>query len=143
MGPLSVDRNRISESVGHRRITVRVRFPRIALLFAYTVSLALPLAAQSPNGTINGRVVDSSNGVIAGADILVINDVTRVTYLGKTEPMPARGFVKKDALPYGYSSMKECGGQIVADLAVAMAGGTFAFERSKKPSPRSSGRGRL
>ena len=84
MRPLSVDLNRISESVGHRRLTVRVRFPRIAFLFAYAVSLALPLAAQSPNGAINGRVVDPSNGVIVGADILVINDVTGVKYSGKT-----------------------------------------------------------
>jgi hypothetical protein len=84
VSPLSVDPNRISESVGHRRITVRVRFPRIAFLFACTVSLALPLAAQSPNGTINGRVLDPSNKVIGGVDILVINDATGVKYSGKT-----------------------------------------------------------
>ena len=84
MRPLSVDPNRMSESVGHRRITVRVRFPRIAFVFACAVSLALPLGAQSTNGTINGRVVDPSNGVIIGADILVINDATGVTYSGKT-----------------------------------------------------------
>lgn len=84
MRPVSVDPNRISESVGHRRITVCVRFPRIAFLFACAVSLALPLAAQSTNGTINGRVLDPSNKVIGGADILVINDATGVQYSGKT-----------------------------------------------------------
>ena len=47
---------------------MRVRFPRIAFLFACAVSLALPLAAQSTNGTINGRVLDPSNKVIGGAD---------------------------------------------------------------------------
>jgi Carboxypeptidase regulatory-like domain len=63
---------------------VRVRFPRIAFLFACAVSLALPLAAQSANGTINGRVLDPSNKVIGGADILVMNDATGVKYSGKT-----------------------------------------------------------
>jgi Carboxypeptidase regulatory-like domain/TonB-dependent Receptor Plug Domain/TonB dependent receptor len=63
---------------------VRVRFPRIAFLFACAVSLALPLAAQSTNGTVNGRVLDPSNKVIGGADILVINDATGVQYSGKT-----------------------------------------------------------
>jgi len=63
---------------------VRVRFPRIAFLFACAVSLVLPLAAQSPNGTINGLVLDPSNKVIGGADILVINDATGLKYSGKT-----------------------------------------------------------
>jgi len=74
----------MSESVGPRRITVRVRFPRIAFLFACVVSVALPLAAQSTNGTINGLVLDPSNKVIGGADILVINDATAMKYSGKT-----------------------------------------------------------
>ena len=63
---------------------MRVRFPRIAFIFACVVSLALPLTAQSPNGTINGRVLDPSNKVISAADILVINDATGVQYFGKT-----------------------------------------------------------
>lgn len=61
-----------------------MRFPRIAAVVAWTVSLALPLVAQSPNGVINGRVLDPSNSVIVGADILVINDATGVMYSGKT-----------------------------------------------------------
>jgi len=48
------------------------------------ITEALPLAAQSPNGTINGRVVDPSNRVITGADILAINDATGVKYSSKT-----------------------------------------------------------
>ena len=63
---------------------MRVRFPRIAFVLACAVSLALPLAAQSPNGTINGRVLDPSNKVIVGADLLLINDATGVKYSGKT-----------------------------------------------------------
>jgi Carboxypeptidase regulatory-like domain/TonB dependent receptor/TonB-dependent Receptor Plug Domain len=58
-----------------------VRLPQIACL---VVLLALPLVAQSPNGTINGLVLDPSNRVIVAADILVINDVTGVKYSGKT-----------------------------------------------------------
>ena len=63
---------------------MRVRFPRIAFVFAFAVSLALPLAAQSANGIINGRVLDPSNKVIIGADLLLINDATGVKYSGKT-----------------------------------------------------------
>jgi len=84
MVPLSVDLNRICKFVGHRRITVRVRFPRIAFVFAWTVSLALPLAAQSPNGTINGQVIDPSNRIVVGADVVAVNDVTSVQYTTKT-----------------------------------------------------------
>lgn len=58
-----------------------MRLPQIALL---VVLLALPLIAQSPNGTINGLVLDPSNKVIAGADVLVIDDVTGVRYSSKT-----------------------------------------------------------
>ena len=63
---------------------MRVRFPRIAFVFACAVSLALPLVAQSTNGIINGRVLDPSNKVIIGADLLLINDATGVQYSGKT-----------------------------------------------------------
>lgn len=61
-----------------------MRFPYIVLLFACGVMWSATLVAQSPNGVINGLVVDSSNNVIAGADILMMSDVTGVKYFGKT-----------------------------------------------------------
>ena len=35
-------------------------------------------AAQSPTGTISGIVTDSTGATIAGAEVLVVNDATRV-----------------------------------------------------------------
>lgn len=46
--------------------------------------LAFPIAAQSPNGTISGLVLDPSGKVITGADITIVNDLTRVQYGAKT-----------------------------------------------------------
>jgi hypothetical protein len=40
--------------------------------------------AQSPDGTISGMVTDPTGAPIAGAEILVVNDLTRVQYPGKT-----------------------------------------------------------
>src|SRR6478752_6583991 len=61
-----------------------MRFPRIACLLAAAAWLVLPLAAQSPNGNINGLVVDPSTRVIQGADILIVNDLTGVKYSART-----------------------------------------------------------
>lgn len=58
-------------------------FPRIGV-FLVIVSLAVSLAAQSPNGTITGLVLDPSSSAIAGADVLVINDLTGIQYSAKT-----------------------------------------------------------
>jgi hypothetical protein len=61
-----------------------MRFPYIVLLSACALMLASPLLAQSPNGVINGLVNDPSNRVIVGADVVVANDVTGVSYTTKT-----------------------------------------------------------
>jgi Carboxypeptidase regulatory-like domain/TonB dependent receptor len=61
-----------------------VRLPQIAVVSIFVVLSVFPVVAQSPNGTINGLVLDPSNRVIAGADVLVINDVTGVRYSSKT-----------------------------------------------------------
>lgn len=61
-----------------------MRLPEIAIAFILVVLTASPLAAQSPNGTINGLVLDPANRVITGADILVINDGTGIQYASRT-----------------------------------------------------------
>jgi outer membrane receptor protein involved in Fe transport len=50
----------------------------LSLLFAGCIS------AQSPNGIINGLVLDPTGGVIAGAEIRIVNDATAVQYTGRT-----------------------------------------------------------
>jgi hypothetical protein len=61
---------------------VRLREPLCFLVV--WVLLVTPVVAQSPNGTLNGLVLDPSGGAIAGADITIVNDATRVQYSGKT-----------------------------------------------------------
>jgi hypothetical protein len=41
-------------------------------------------AAQSPTGTISGIVTDPTGSSVAGAEVLVANDATRVQFAGKT-----------------------------------------------------------
>jgi hypothetical protein len=42
------------------------------------------VSGQSPNGTINGLVLDPTGGAIAGAEIRIANDATGVQYTGRT-----------------------------------------------------------
>ena len=57
---------------------VRFRFPlQFLLLF---LALAIIGRPQSPNGTISGLVVDGSGSAIAGAEVLIANDATGLTY---------------------------------------------------------------
>jgi len=55
-----------------------------ALCFILVLLFIISTAAQSPNGTVSGIVLDPSGGSIAGADIVIINDATGVKYSGKT-----------------------------------------------------------
>ncbi len=61
-----------------------MRVPQIAFLCVVSLFLVSPILAQSPNGTINGRVLDPSGAVIVGAEITIVNDATRVQYASKT-----------------------------------------------------------
>ena len=55
----------------------------LGVLIVYLVCVVSCLA-QSASGTISGLVVDPTGAVIVDADILVVNDATRVQYPGKT-----------------------------------------------------------
>src|SRR5258707_12609577 len=61
-----------------------MRFPRITALFVSLILLTLPALGQSPNGDINGLVLDATNRLIAGAEIVAVNDVTGVQFTTKT-----------------------------------------------------------
>ena len=61
-----------------------MRFPQIPLVVVGVVVLALRLGAQSPNGNINGLVLDPSSQLIVGAEVIAVNDLTAVQYTTKT-----------------------------------------------------------
>src|SRR5216683_1695493 len=61
-----------------------MRFPRITLPLACFVLFALRAVGQSPNGNINGLVLDPSNRVVVGAEIIAVNDVTAVQFATKS-----------------------------------------------------------
>src|SRR5579862_2805324 len=61
-----------------------MRFPRVPLLVVIVVLFALRVVGQSPNGNINGLVLDPSSQLIVGAEVIAVNDVTAVQYTTKT-----------------------------------------------------------
>ena len=75
---------------------VRQRFHLLALLFI--ALLAAAAAAQSPNGTISGLIVDSTGKVIVSADVQIVNDATGVKYPSVTN---AEGIYAVPNLPPG------------------------------------------
>jgi Carboxypeptidase regulatory-like domain/TonB dependent receptor-like, beta-barrel/TonB-dependent Receptor Plug Domain len=75
---------------------VRVRLT--VLCFITYVLFISTAPAQSPNGTVSGIVLDPSGGIIAGADVLIINDATGVQYAGKTN---SEGFYVVANIPPG------------------------------------------
>jgi len=61
-----------------------MRFPCFPVVVVGLVLFALRVVAQSPNGNVNGLVLDPSNHLIVGAEIIAVNDVTSVQYITKT-----------------------------------------------------------
>ncbi|HYL14626.1 MAG TPA: TonB-dependent receptor [Terriglobales bacterium] len=70
---------------------------RCLFLFLFFASSS---AAQSPTGTISGIVTDPTGATIAGAEVIVVNDATRVQFVTKSN---AEGlYVVPNLLPGGY-----------------------------------------
>jgi hypothetical protein len=61
-------------------LQLRAFFSSAFLLILFVSSLA----AQSPYGTVSGIVIDPTGAAIGGAEVLVVNDATRVQYPGRT-----------------------------------------------------------
>jgi hypothetical protein len=68
------------------------------LLLILSLLRLAPAIAQSPNATINGIVVDPSGAAIAGAEIIVVSDATRIQYVSRTS---AEGVYVVSNLPPG------------------------------------------
>jgi hypothetical protein len=61
-----------------------MRFLRFVLFVIFITLNALTLFAQSPNGNINGQVSDPSTAAVVGAEVVAVNDATRVQYTTRT-----------------------------------------------------------
>jgi len=59
-------------------------FVRMVLAAWFVMVFGASVFAQSPNGSISGIVFDADARTIPGAEIIVINDLTRVQYESKT-----------------------------------------------------------
>jgi hypothetical protein len=77
-----------------------VRLREVVSVFVVWLIFSVPGFAQSPNGTINGLVLDPSGRVIVGADILIANDATGVQYAGKTNAEGVYVFTNIPPGPY-------------------------------------------
>ncbi len=75
---------------------MRVRLT--VLCFATFVLFINTAPAQSPNGTVSGIVLDPSGGIIASADVLIINGETGLQFAGKTN---SEGFYVVPNIPPG------------------------------------------
>ena len=80
IGISCVDPVAVSKSVCHGRTNVR----QFCFLLILSLLCLGPAIAQSPDATINGIVLDPSGAVIAGAEVVVVNDATGVQYTTKT-----------------------------------------------------------
>jgi hypothetical protein len=74
----------MSGDISVARWRADMRFPLGVCVFVSFAVITIPLLAQSPNGNINGLVSDPSSAAVVGAEVVAVNDVTRVQYTAKT-----------------------------------------------------------
>src|ERR1700723_2214743 len=78
----SVDRRNTTHFVRARRSPMGLQ--RFVFFGIVSLLLACCLSGQSPNGIINGLVLDPAGRAISGSEIRIVNDATGVQYIGKT-----------------------------------------------------------
>jgi hypothetical protein len=62
----------------------QMRFPRFVPLLVCLMLNTFSLFGQSPDGNINGLVSDPSSAAVVGAEVVAVNDVTRMQYTTRT-----------------------------------------------------------
>src|SRR5580698_207843 len=67
-----------------RRRRISMQLGRFGLILVLSFLVGGCMSAQSPSGIINGLVLDPTGAVIVGAEIRIVNDLTGVQYVGKT-----------------------------------------------------------
>jgi len=75
-----------------------LRLRSFFLISLICLSFAHSSAAQSPTGTMSGIVTDPTEGAIAGAEVIVVNDATRMQFVTKSN---AEGIYVVPNLPPG------------------------------------------
>lgn len=77
------------------------RVSRLALVFISLGAAMLPVRAQETRGAIQGRVLDSSGGTIAGAEISATNVATGLEITAKSIEDGQKGFTERCAACHG------------------------------------------
>jgi Carboxypeptidase regulatory-like domain/TonB dependent receptor len=78
-----------SDALGVDCTTLFAKGVSVRVIFAFFlgVLLSLPSLAQSPTGSIGGIVFDPDAKIVPGAEIIIVNDLTRLQYETKTNEL--------------------------------------------------------
>src|ERR1700730_16828608 len=108
-------------------------FLRLVAVVVTLSSFALQLEAQTSSGTINGHIVDQSNGIVVNGGLTLINQQTSVVV--STPVRPNGDFIFADVQPGtftvvitapGYKELRKVNLQLSASQS--LSGGTLFLQ---------------